>query len=308
MSELKKFVEEGNVAELRAWLEKNAPREDGVDIRDFEDWELPPGSSLVMEEIEEALFAATTHERPDCVAAIVELCPRAAAGMGSPDQNDWWDEGLNGETALMLAAGNGNDPEALARCFDLLLPVSDLDALNLSGQSVLTRAAENGNLRAVKILMERSDPLHVDSSSVSALMFAAFNGHADCVRALMPVSDANHQEGADGRNALMLAAFRGHAACVEILAPTTDLAAIDALGRTAFGLAVEMSSWACADALASVENPELGRIVKEAGNEKMPRAAALLEAKELGEEIAKRGFPSEREIGEAPSLRKARVF
>lgn len=88
--------------------------------------------------------------------------------------------GKNGETALMRAAGLGMD-----ECVELLLPVSDVDAATIGGES-------------------------------TALMEAAYLCESGCLRLLAPVSNVE-QRGRHGQTALDLAVQEGFDEGAEII-------------------------------------------------------------------------------------------
>ena len=74
----------------------------------------------------------------------------------------------------------------------------------------LRRAAGNGHLEVVKLLLPVSDPKARDSE---ALRWAAENGHLEIVKLLLPVSDPKANDGL----ALRLAARNGHLEIVKLL-------------------------------------------------------------------------------------------
>jgi len=80
----------------------------------------------------------------------------------------------------------------------------------------LEKAAENGHVECVKLLIPVSAP---DQDGSQALQIAAQNGHAECVRLLIPVSDMHECA------ALRAAAMHGHSKCVALLKDVSNLQA-----------------------------------------------------------------------------------
>ena len=139
-----------------------------------------------------------------------------------------------------------------------------------------------------------ADPRARDLRKQTALMWAAGGGDLDILRRLLPLSDANASD-AGGLTALMsLCAAdasrqrRDQAAqCVELLAPVSNVLALDNHGRHALRIAVDRLNFCCADALAPFMPVEIAQAAFDSlGDEaprQMPRWAARLEAKQLGE-------------------------
>lgn len=78
----------------------------------------------------------------------------------------------------------------------------------------LLRAAINGHVETVKLLIPLSDPR---AGSSSPLRMAAASGRADCVRLLIPVSNPKDVNS----GALAWAAANGHAECAKLLIPVS---------------------------------------------------------------------------------------
>ncbi|KAK0710446.1 ankyrin repeat-containing domain protein [Apiosordaria backusii] len=112
----------------------------------------------------------------DCAILTEILCNRNKA-----DVNVRY---MGGRNALWLAADRGHDAvvEALLRATANHRMVTDTDNF---GQSALSRAAENGHLKATVALMQHQDPTAADLAGHSAFWYAVINGHADVLHALI---------------------------------------------------------------------------------------------------------------------------
>ena len=88
---------------------------------------------------------------------------------------------INGQTALMIAAENGNEKLA-----ELLLPKSNAKANNKYGDTALMIAAYYyyGNKRVVELLLPKSDAKATDNHGLTALDYAKSYGHKQIVRLL----------------------------------------------------------------------------------------------------------------------------
>lgn len=142
-----------------------------------------------------------------------------------------------------------------------------------------------------------------DQEGGTALMKAARGGHADCAQTLLRVSDANAIDD-DGWTALMHGVMDGHCELVELLAPHVDARALTNDGRSAFSLAVHRGHYDVADVLALLSHPvevdrEFARVGR-AGQEKMPRCAAVVESRELAASVGL--CPSLRPAPQAPTV------
>jgi len=120
----------------------------------------------------------------------------------------------------------------------------------------------------------------------NALMHAAAAGQAACVGILARHCDAKAIDW-NGQTALMIAAQNKNGAdCVKAILPLSDAAATDAMGSTAFRLAVESGAWDCVDLLAHAADIEwLPSLVHGAPAGKLPIARALLERHRLAESV-----------------------
>lgn len=138
-----------------------------------------------------------------------------AAGLGSPEAvkllldagADANIQDSNGMTPLMWAANVG-DPKNVAVLASA--PKINLDATDkVSGETALMRAARNGKIEAIKILVERGAA--VDSKNqqqMTALLFACQTGNMEAVKIIVGNKADVNVKDARGRNALDLAAAR----------------------------------------------------------------------------------------------------
>ena len=84
------------------------------------------------------------------------------------------------------------------------------------GGTALMSAAWGGKARCVKILMPHSEVMAIDSRGINALMFAVHSGNKEAVRLLVKQSDILHQD-KQGVNALMMACGAGQVENIDIL-------------------------------------------------------------------------------------------
>jgi len=159
-----------------------------------------------------------------------------------------------------------------------------------SGETALIVAAA-ANPSLVPLLLESgADPLKTDSHGQDALMtmvgpwrHRAFP--AEELDLLAKRSDLARRN-AQGRNALMIAAESGSTEMLRRLKPLFDASLRDNEGLDAFGIAVEKKQWACVDFLGrdvSLERLSGAFVAAGRDREKMPRAAAAIEAESLRE-------------------------
>lgn len=134
-----------------------------------------------------------------------------------------------GSTALMIATktpGKGQD------LIDLLIPVSDLSARDVSSNTALGWACDHGNAAAIQALMPGSDIRARDDQQKTMLIKAVTSGSLEAVRLILPRAKARARN--DRRqSALMIAARAGSWPMVEELLPKSALAAVDEKGHTA---------------------------------------------------------------------------
>lgn len=174
----------------------------------------------------------------------------------------------NGETALMLAASQGNEEVAEL----LITNGADINALSSNGQTALDRAAEGGFQRIVENLLrhnadvqksniyskirlrnkriaqqeaeavneQRKPPIVEDPEpNLTPLMIAAINGDIDAVKLLLESGVDIEAASKDGETALMFGASKGHIDVVRILLGSgSNIDATNAKGWTTLMLAV----------------------------------------------------------------------
>jgi len=126
-------------------------------------------------------------------------------------------------------------------CALILVPHSDLSAVNKEGQTPLLAALGNGmsDLAAAFAMLPGSDASVIDQAGNTALILAASLDHpeaAELVRQLLPLSEASRMN-RYGMSALLAAARSGTAASLQFLAPKADAKARDPFGSTSFLLA-----------------------------------------------------------------------
>ncbi|MCF8473630.1 MAG: ankyrin repeat domain-containing protein [Emcibacter sp.] len=118
-----------------------------------------------------------------------------------------------GETALMIAAKNGNQEGVKS----LLRHNALIDIKDSSGRTALIHAAQNGHLFSVKYLSEQESILSTTTNEGNtALMLAAEKGHVDIVAFLSQYDDIDHKNNM-GDTALIMAARSGSYEVTEIL-------------------------------------------------------------------------------------------
>ncbi|KAL3292945.1 ankyrin repeat domain-containing protein 28 [Colletotrichum asianum] len=115
---------------------------------------------------------------------------------------------------LWQAAANGHDN--IARI--LLSHGADPAAMNIAGQSLLAKAAANGNTKVVKLLLElaEADPDTRHADGETALWHAASEGHDSVVRVLLEEGADRDIRGLDGTTPLSAALRNGHEIVVKI--------------------------------------------------------------------------------------------
>jgi len=223
------------------------------------------------------------------------------------------------KTAFLKAAESGR-----VDCLEILLPLSDTKTRDSSGRTALMLAAAGANLDAVRFLLPLCDADAVCHKGRTALQHATHTDSFDrevVVRVLAPATQAIDQIGKNGKTALHQAVEARLDGVIDVftrlanpniqdkkgqtplmtalefgvdddpwiaaLAPITNLGLKSRAGQYAFDFAIDDNQWDWADTFA--EGTPEGRVQKEfkrAGPEKMPRWAALMEARSLAQEVA----------------------
>ena len=89
-----------------------------------------------------------------------------------------------------------------------------------TGHSLLGRASLNGDVFAVKSLLDAGSACHVNDGNAvghTPLHAAAYRGNDELVRLLLEHGADVSKVGEDGRTPLMMACMRGHADIIDIL-------------------------------------------------------------------------------------------
>lgn len=95
---------------------------------------------------------------------------------------------------------------------------ADVNGVDGYGWAVLHRAAANGHIECVKILLDaKADVDKEDSSGASPLHYASCFGYADCVKVLITHKANINARNKDRQSSLHWAAKYGNIACIEEL-------------------------------------------------------------------------------------------
>ena len=193
--------------------------------------------------------------------------------------------GGEGFTPLMFAAYN-----LQGEAVEFLLAHSDARQANNQGESALHLAARVGDSRSVALLAPHSEAGAVSEGRKTALTEACFGGqpgHLECVRVLAPLETAvSTVLGRPRETALQTVVRLDHLEHARVLldcareafTPRGDASAEE----LCFTQAIGHKSWRCADWFSQWAAPEaLQAAVDKNGREKLPRAAAALEAQAL---------------------------
>ena len=140
-------------------------------------------------------------------------------------------------TVLAFQAARDGDLPTLRACLGAGQPVN---AVNARGNTLLTVAAYNAQLDAVKLLLKRPG-IAVDARNkmgMTALCAAAFKGQDAILAELLAAKADANAASPSGQTALMFAALAGRAGCIKkLIAAGADVRAKDARGNTAASLA-----------------------------------------------------------------------
>jgi ankyrin repeat protein len=119
---------------------------------------------------------------------------------------------------------------------------ADVNARDNSGRTVLTEAADRGNLDKVRVLVELGADVNVkDKRGWTPLLLASQMGHTAVVQALIEAGADADLAGPSGWNALMRASYFKRLETVRVLIPATKVNYRTDEGITALMLA----RWAC---------------------------------------------------------------
>ncbi len=154
----------------------------------------PPSESPESEQPAELIELAEPVRTPPLIEAVLARDPGGVAHWlsNSEDPNELDARGNNALTAaIVLRRGHGR--AALLQIVDLLLPVTNIQALDPRGRTVLMAAAE-GDPESLARLLPLVDAKAQDADGQTALMRAAASRSAECVKRLLPVSDPDAQD------------------------------------------------------------------------------------------------------------------
>src|SRR5476651_271869 len=240
------------------------------------------------------------------VAAQQGLCERVRGALETnPEWAREYDE--DGFTALQSAAYFAHP-----LCVEVLLELSEVDAgSEHEGYTALMLAAGDGNERIVSMLLPRAHARATSHTGDTALMKAVMSGSIQCVRALLPVSDAKAIR-ADGKTALICAARGDDLECIKALVPVSDVAAVEKTGMTALDWSRQRPDWKCADILAAaMSEKEAKRLRKSAPkNVSLPLCAVVIERAELKKAVAETALVAKKPgsgRAKAPAVRTTRA-
>lgn len=236
---------------------------------------------------------------------------------------------IAGGRSIPLVRALGLRMERLAR---MLMPVSDLRWIDDYGWSVLSKAAEAGNLEVLTAAATVDDPSVVrHPGGVSALMCAAESGSLKCLAFLAPISPVFARDcyglsalefaakggeprmieaclrlglrlrNPEGSTCLMLAGERGRARMLSEIIGREDAFEPGAMGETVFSMmadprmAQDRDDFDQALAAMPIEKRDLAalRAIEEGYGWVVPKTVAGMEARELSF-VASKGKPSRR--------------
>ncbi|PRZ56496.1 ankyrin repeat protein [Paraburkholderia fungorum] len=149
----------------------------------------PPSESPEPEHPAELIELAAPIRTPPLIEAVLARDPGAVAYLlaNGEDPNELDARGNNAlVAAIILRRGYGR--AALLQIVDLLLPATNVKAVDPRGRTVLMAAAD-GDPESLARLLPLVDAKAQDADGQTALMRAAAARSAECVKRLLPVSD-----------------------------------------------------------------------------------------------------------------------
>ena len=137
-----------------------------------------------------------------------------------------------------VSRGNNNDIYSLLEENADGKIIVDVNARDKSGDTALIIAADNGNLDAVRMLLnENVNPTLKDKNGDNALIRAVKNGYLDVVDVILRKKNLINSTGRHKRTALMVAAENGKVRVVKLLIKKgAKISAKDDYGKTALDL------------------------------------------------------------------------
>jgi len=235
------------------------------------------------EEWEAVAHVATVANDADLLSRCAKHCDMASIWRGNPPQRllitaasmgaadaldvllgagcDPQKIGANNETALLAAMRASQKTSGAAharwRCIEKLLPLSDADAKNASGETPLFIAIAMGDIPCAELVAKKANPNILSRAGNTALHDAIINAAERVVQILAPISDLS-VIGGDGANAVDLAIH----------------VAVTAKGETV--------RWRILETLICCLSPQAAVAASlKTAMELMPKTAPLMEAREL---------------------------
>jgi ankyrin repeat protein len=144
-----------------------------------------------------------------------------------------------GNTALMAVAGSPFDKEAKMLSY-LVKQGAKVNAANIDGNTPLHEAAGAGNVKAVKLLLDRgADPKAADKSArLTPLHNAAFVGNVEAMKLLLEKGADIKAVDTSGNTPLHIAAGTGKVEAMKLLLDRgADIKAVDKRGNTPLHMA-----------------------------------------------------------------------
>ncbi|MBW3564649.1 MAG: ankyrin repeat domain-containing protein [Acidobacteria bacterium] len=151
-----------------------------------------------------------------------------------------------------------HDPESeiVGIFWERLDEISSRETEQEAASAILAGEAADGNLLAIRALLERGVP--VDAGFESPLIAAARSGQADAARLLIEHGADISKEGVAGGNAIMIALLEGFPEVLDVLLEAeADLNAISSEGDTPLGLAARFGGPGMVGRLLAVDGIEI---------------------------------------------------